>query len=110
MAEITERFEYDDVKRVMNVEANDTKAAAKKTLDEGTEALKEAVGKINPESPGMALAGQAATNIAAKWNNLAAEFDAFVREIDKRIENANTVSNMNKGLEQTTQQTVGGGQ
>lgn len=109
MAEVTEIFKYDDVKRIMNTDANETKLAAKKALDEGTEALKEAVGlAINPESPAVAMAGNAAANIAAKWDNLAVEFEAFVAEINRNIENANLVSNTNQGFESTAQSTVGG--
>ena len=55
------------------------------------------------------MAGNAAANIAAKWGNLSSEFEAFVREIDRRIENANTVSQTNQGFESTAQSTVGNG-
>jgi len=106
----TEVFDYENVKRIMNTDANETKLAAKKALDEGSEALRESVGlSINPENPAVAMAGNAAANIAAKWGNLSSEFEAFVREIDRRIENANTVSQTNQGFESTAQSTVGNG-
>ena len=108
---ITEKFDYAQVKRIMNEETNEIKAEAKRALDDGTAALKESVGlSVNPDSPAVAMAGNAAANIAAKWDNLSAEFNAFVAEIDKRIENANTVASTNQGFESTAQSTVGSGQ
>jgi hypothetical protein len=107
---VTERFDYENVKRIMNVDANQTKQEAKKALDEGTEYLNASVGlSINPENPAVAMAGTAAANIAAKWGNLAVKFDDFVKEIDRRIENANDFYIQNKGFEANAQSTVGGG-
>ena len=105
----TEVFEYADVKRVMNEEVNENKNAARAALRAGSEALRASVGRnINPESAEVGLSGAAGANIEAKWTQLEAEFDAFVREIDKRIENANMVSNLNRGFESQQAQSIGG--
>lgn len=104
----TEVFEYAMVKKVMNEDAASAKQNAKAALDKGTEELKSSIGlSINPENPGVAMAGNAAANIAAKWDNLSAEFDRFVQEINTRIENANAVAAADQAFESEVQGTVG---
>ena len=100
---VTEVFDYNRVKKVMNDDAENSKLEARAALQRGTEAVKAAISRDR----GTALSGAAGANIVAKWDSLSAAFEDFVKEINTRIENANLVGKKDQEFESTLSSYVG---